>query len=47
MHTYSHHGCLAFSTAEELETYVIEESTEVNFKWKKNNSEEHLLEHMA
>lgn len=47
IYIYSNHRSLAFKIAEELETYVIKESTEMDFKWWKNNSEEHLLEHMA
>lgn len=45
--TYSNHKSLISWIAEELETYIIKESTEMNFKQWKNNSEEHLLEHTA
>lgn len=47
IYRYSNHRRLAFWIAEESETYVIKESSEINFKWWKNNSEEHLLEHTA
>lgn len=47
IYIYSNHRSLAFSIAEEYEKYVTEESTEINIKWRKNKSQEHLLEHMA
>lgn len=47
IYIYSNHGSLAFRITEESEAYGIKECTEMNFKWWKNNSEEHLLEHAA
>lgn len=47
IYIYSNHRSLAFSIADQFEKYAIEESTEINFKWHKKKSPEHLLEHTA
>lgn len=47
IYIYSNKRGLELWIADELETYVIKESTEINFKWWKKKSEEHLLEHTA
>lgn len=47
IYIYSNDRSLTFSIAEEFEKYVVEEFTEINLRWHKNKSQEHLLEHTA